>query len=142
MIYKKSRMAVLLVLVVFMAAVSLQAQQGKMKQNTMARNYNPATVETISGSITDITSVNTWGVHIKVKTANGVTGVHLGPDWFIKGKITLSAGDSVSATGSKVQMDGETVIIAKTISKGNITVQLRNDNGVPLWAGSGKGKNR
>jgi preprotein translocase subunit YajC len=139
--YTKSSLTLLTVLIVLMAA-SLQAQQGKMRQNAMNRNYNTATVETISGSITEVTNVNTWGVHIKVKTENGVMGVHLGPDWFIKGKMTLAVGDKVAATGSKVQMNGETVIIAKSISKGNITVQLRNDNGVPLWAGSGKGKNR
>lgn len=139
--YRKTGLAFLTVLVMFMTA-SLRAQQGNMRQNAMNRNYNPATVETISGSITDITSVNTWGVHIKVKTANGITGVHIGPHWFIKGKITLAVGDSVTATGSKVGMNGETVIIAKTISKGTDTVRLRNDNGVPLWAGSGKGKNR
>lgn len=139
--YRKSSLALLTVLVMFMTA-SLQAQQGKMRQNAMNRNYNTATVETISGSITEVANVNSWGLHIIVKTANGITGVHLGPDWFIKGKITLAAGDSITATGSKVKMNGETVIIAKTISKGNNTVQLRNDNGVTLWAGSGKGRNR
>ena len=133
---------VLLIVIGFLVSVvSLQARQGN-RQDSMDRYYNTTTVETISGTITAITTVNTWGVHIKVKTANGTTGVHLGPDWYLKGKITLANGDSVTATGSKVQIDGETVIIAKTISKGNVTVQLRNDNGVPLWAGSGKGKNR
>ena len=139
--YRKSSLALLTVLVMFMTA-SLQAQQGKMRQNAMDRNYNPATVETVNGSITDIISVNTRGLHIKVKTASGIISVHLGPDWFIKEKITLAVGDSVTATGSKVQMNGEAVIIAKTVCKGTITLQLRNDNGVPLWAGSGKGKNR
>ncbi len=140
--YKKNRIVVFLLMSVLMSAVSLQAQQGKMRQNSMNRNYNPATVVTISGTITDILSVNTWGMHIKMKTSDGVTGVHLGPEWFLKNKITLAAGDIVTAVGSKVNMNGENVIIAKTITKGTSTVQLRNDNGVALWAGSGKGKNR
>ena len=139
--HKKSRIAVFLILAVFTAAMSLQARQGN-KQNYNDRYYNPATVETISGTVTAVSSVNTWGLHIKVKTANAVIGVHLGPEWFLKGKMTLKAGDTVTATGSKVNIDGEDVIIAKTITKGTSTVQLRNDNGVPLWAGSGKGKNR
>ncbi len=140
--YKRRRMNISLILVVLMAAVSLQAQQGSMRQNAGKRNYDPATVETISGTVTDISTVNTWGIHIKVKTEMDVIGVHIGPGWFIKEKVTLTAGDNITATGSKVLVNGEYVIIAKTIIKGDITVRLRNDNGVPLWAGSGKGKNR
>ncbi len=140
--FRKSRILAILVVSVIMASISLQAKQGKIRQNTADRNYNTSTVETISGTVTDITSLNKWGIHISVKTSSGIMGVHLGPEWFLKDKISLAAGDTVTVTGSKVNMGGENVIIAKSISKGNVTVQLRKDNGVPLWAGSGKGKNK
>lgn len=139
---KRSGFKFFILSIVLFTASSMQAQQGKMRQNTMNRNYNPATVETVSGTIADILNVNMWGVHIKINTGNGTTGIHIGPDWFIKDKISLSKGDSITVTGSRVTIDGEVVIIAKSLSKGGLTVQLRNENGVPLWAGSGKGKKR
>jgi hypothetical protein len=135
------KMSVLLMLIVFVSA-SLHAQQGKMRKKVIDRNYNPATVETISGAVTDISNLNTWGLHVKVKTDKGIIGVHLGPQWFLKDKITILKGDNISVTGSKVKIDAEDVIIAKTVVKGIVSIQLRDDNGIPLWAGKGKGKGK
>ena len=117
----------------------LPAQQGMGKGRYIAdRNYNPATVETVKGTVTDISTAGTWGIHITVKTEKETIGVHLGPEWFLKNKITIAKGDSITVVGSRVKQDGKDVIIAKTIQKNGTTVVLRDDNGVPGWAGQGK----
>jgi hypothetical protein len=46
----------------------------------------------------------------------------------------VAKGDSVEITGSKFINDaGEKLIIARSIKKGDLTVELRDDKGTPKW---------
>ena len=60
--------------------------------------------------------------------------VFLGPKWFIENqKIKFMAGDKVQVRGKKY---GNT-IIATEISKGDLSMKLRNEeNGMPVWESS------
>ena len=114
------------------------AQKARYKRNVVSRNYNPATVETISGSVVEVKNISSWGIHLTLKAGTDKLRVDLGPEWFLKDKITLVTGDTVTVTGSKIKGDGEVVIIARIIKKGDISVELRDEKGVPKWAGKGK----
>ncbi len=57
--------------------------------------------------------------------------VYMGPKWFIENqKIKFAAGDKVEVRGKKYGSS----IIASEISKGNMTMKLRNEeDGMPSW---------
>jgi len=125
--------------VLFLIVSELPAQRGSGQgRNRENRNYNPATVETVTGTIADINTVTTWGLHVSLKNEKGTISVHLGPEWFIKDKLSISKGDSITVVGSRVKQDGADVIIAKSVRKNGITLLLRDDNGIPKWSGQGK----
>jgi len=110
-------------------------------QSAYNRIYNPYTVETLNGKVTAIDTFvpsQGWyaGVHITLKTDKESIGVHLGPQWYVDGQgFDLSVGDMIEVTGSRVVYEGEEVIIAQQIRKGNEVLVLRYTNGFPYWSG-------
>jgi hypothetical protein len=113
-----------------------------------ARRYDPKTVETVSGKIARIERLpsggGTGGVHLVLETDAGATyAVHLGPAWYVDRQDTkLAAGDRIQVRGSRLTMDGRPVILAATVTKGERTLVLRDDTGVPKWSGGGRGPRR
>jgi hypothetical protein len=113
------------------------------------RMYNPKTVETVEGEITKVERVVPirgmhTGVHLLLKTNKAESlAVHLGPDWYVdKQEPKLSAGDKVQVRGSRITFDGKPAIIAAEVTKAGQTMHLRDADGVPAWAGRGRGRNR
>jgi len=47
--------------------------------------------------------------------------------------ISLSKGDQIAITGSKVKHDAGEVILARELVKGDDTLLLRDDKGNPVW---------
>jgi hypothetical protein len=76
------------------------------------------------------------GVHLKLKTANETVAVHLGPSWYIENQDTkVEPRDKIELKGSRVTIDGKPAIIAAEVRKGGEVLKLRDENGVPVWAG-------
>lgn len=66
--------------------------------------------------------------------------MHLGPAWYIERlDIKIRKGDKIEVKGSQVMMKGTPTLIASEIKKGDTTVILRDENGVPLWSKWKKG---
>jgi hypothetical protein len=105
------------------------------------RMYDPATVETVSGTVASIDKVTPMkgmspGVHLTLETEKGPVSVHLGPEWYVERLDTkLAEGDSVEVKGSRVTYDGKPAIIAAEVKKGDDVLTLRDDSGIPAWAG-------
>jgi len=105
------------------------------------RMYNPATVETVSGtveSVDEITPVRGmhYGIHLLLKTDKEAISVHLGPGWYIERLDTkIEKGDKVQVKGSRVTMMGQPAVIAAEVKKGDTVLKLRDDNGIPVWSG-------
>jgi hypothetical protein len=103
--------------------------------------YNPATVETVAGTIESIDRIAPMkgmasGVHVTLKTEKGSVSVHLGPEWYVERLDTkLAKGDSLEVKGSQITYDGKSAIIAAEVRKGDAVLKLRDENGVPAWAG-------
>src|SRR3990172_3967011 len=117
--------------VLFLIVSELPAQRGSGQgRNRENRNYNPATVETVRGTVTDINTAGTWGLHVTLKNEKETISVHLGPEWFVKEKLSIAKGDSITVIGSRVKQGGVDVIIAKSVQKNGITLVLRDDNGI------------
>ena len=63
------------------------------------RMYNPATVETLSGTVEAVNKVMPMkgmnsGIHVFLKTDKETISVHLGPEWYVERLDTkIQAGD-------------------------------------------------
>jgi hypothetical protein len=106
------------------------------------RLYNPATVETLSGTVESVNKVTPmrgmyYGIHLTLKTDKGETiDVHLGPGWYIERLDTkIEKGDHIQVSGSRVTISGKPAIIAAEVKKGDTTLVLRDSAGIPAWAG-------
>lgn len=147
------RIDILLIVVISIIGFVLQAEsfaQGGMcckgsrgwgKGSQYNRMYNPATVETIIGEVVSVDRVTpmkgmSYGVHIMVKTDKETIPVHVGPGWYLENQDTkIESGDKVEVTGSKVNFEDKPTIIAKEVKKGDQILNLRDENGFPVWAG-------
>ncbi|MDX1638678.1 MAG: hypothetical protein R3281_11960 [Balneolaceae bacterium] len=143
---------ILLLLLLFgFADVSLLwAQRGMgMGQGTpdqYNRPYNPSTVETIEGEVSEIvyirknTGSRIHGVHLVVKTEEGLVPVHLGPAWYVERQAPFKAGDRVTVVGSRITFNDEPAVVAARVTRGEMTLQLRDQDGFPAWRGWRKGR--
>lgn len=139
--------ALIAVLSVFLSGVSF-AQGGKGgggwgPGTSYNRMYNPQTVESLSGEVEKVDLFTprrgmSQGVHIILKTDKGSIPVHLGPSWYIdKQSVKLQPGDKVQITGSRITFNNKPAIIAAGVKKGDQTLNLRDENGVPAWSRRG-----
>jgi hypothetical protein len=105
------------------------------------RNFDPATVTTVAGEVTEVHRIEAMrgqGVHLELKTADGVLAVHLGPAWFLDSQaLKVQKGDKLEVTGSKVELGGP-ALIAQVVKRGDASLTLRDANGIPLWARRGR----
>ena len=112
------------------------------------RMYDPATVVTVSGVVESTDTVAAergmgYGVHLKLKTDKETVSVHLGPGWFMEKQETkIIVGDTIEVKGSRLTMENAPVIIAAEVRKGSSILKLRDENGVPVWAGKDRGRGR
>jgi hypothetical protein len=105
------------------------------------RLYDPSTVETITGVVESVEKITPRkgmypAVAITVKTDKEFIPVHLGPEWYIgRLDIKVEKGDKLEIKGSRATLDGKPVIIAAEVKKGENTLILRDNAGIPVWAG-------
>ncbi len=105
------------------------------------RMYDPSKVETVTGKVQSIETVRPMkgmnnAVVLMLKTSKEAIPVHLGPQWYIERiELGLKPGDAITVRGSRVSLNNKPLIIAAEIKKGNQSVTLRNDSGIPVWAG-------
>lgn len=91
----------------------------------------------ISGTVTDIQSA--LGQPQPIMVLNGTTSVIIGPNraW-VDSSFSLAAGDQVTVLYFPHPVE-DGLLVAVKISKGAQTITLRDDAGIPLGAGRGRG---
>ncbi len=105
------------------------------------RLYDPKTVETITGQVVKVDRVTpvrgmSGGLHLVVKTDKEEVSVHLGPLWYLENQdVKIEPKDTVEIRGSRVTVQGKPAIIAAEVKKGDETLALRDEAGVPVWSG-------
>ena len=113
-------------------------------QRGMNRMYDPKTVETITGQVLSVDSVSMMGgrymgVHLSLKTDKDTTDISLGPTWYIeKQEPKFVKNDTIQVTGSRITIQGKQVVMAAQVKKGDKTLKLRDDSGMPAWGGRGR----
>lgn len=108
-------------------------------------NYDVKAETTITGTVETVETIagsggrglqGQGGTHLVVKTGTESLEVHVGPTAYLAEKqIAITKGDAVEILGSRVTIDGEPVLLARQIRKGDDTWTLRDASGRPLWAG-------
>lgn len=115
--------------------------------------FDPETVTTVNGTFTDNLGMwSAWGVgnytgncmHLVFKAEDDTEYyAMLGPWWYLEENgIEIESGLEAKIKGSVVQhywqgYDDFDYIIAMEITVNGTTVQLRDENGIPLWYGTG-----
>ena len=137
--------AMSVVLAIGLTTENASAQRGPRGQGGGGRGagrmYDSKTVESVTGevvSVEKLTSTNGMGagVHLQLKTEKELVSIHLGPAWFIeKQDLKIAPKDKIEVKGSRVMFDGKPAIIAAEVKKGEHVLKLRDENGVPVWAG-------
>jgi len=128
-------------------AVSLYADAAArgLRRDIQDRVYDPDTETTVSGTVVSVDEYTrpggrNVGVHVVLNTDDGKVYARLGPKWYIDNlNLDLKKGDKIEVTGSKIQVDEDIVIIVKSLTRGEDTVLLRDEDGVPFWSGWRKG---
>jgi uncharacterized protein (DUF302 family) len=144
---------VLVVMVVYLALVGPALAQtgpgGGMGRGMGPMLYNTQTVTTVTGQVEKLEDLPSMGggggqgmQHrgLLLKTDQGSLMVHLGPGWYLdEKKFAVKTGDTVSATGSKVTLNNQPALIAREVTANGTTLKLRDDQGLPVWRGMGRG---
>lgn len=132
-------------LVLFMALGLVAATYGvgpARAQGPATQTYNPATVETLEGTVEEVKFVSMGprgmggGVHLLVTSGNQSLEVHLGPRFYLEeNDFEVEPGDTVEITSSRLSGGDRPVWLAREIKRGDAQLTLREENGTPLWAG-------
>lgn len=110
--------------------------------------YDTSTEATVTGTVESVEQITgrmggrgrrgMGGTHLTLKTSSETLEVHLGPTVFLnEQKVTVAKGDTPEIVGSRVKVDDEQVLIAKSVKKGSDLWTLRDAQGLPLWKGTG-----
>jgi hypothetical protein len=103
-----------------------------------APEYDPAAEVTIKGMVESIHESKVLtdhpGLHLVLKTETETVEVHACPVRFLRElDFTIEKGDALTVTGSRPKA-GE-VVVAREITKGQVSLQLRDKKGTPTWTG-------
>jgi hypothetical protein len=100
--------------------------------------YDVAHQVKIQGTVEEVREVpgDYEGTHLLVKTDQGLVLVQVAPAAFLKEMDTsYKKGDVVQVVGAKALDATEEQVLAREITIGADSVTLRDDKGVPVWAG-------
>ena len=100
--------------------------------------YDSANEVKIKGVIVEVREVpgQFEGTQLVVKTDTKTVLVHVAPTDFLKEIDTsFNKGDEVVVVGAKAPDSPDEEILAREITDGSNTATLRDDKGVPIWAG-------
>jgi hypothetical protein len=145
----KGLMVIALALVLAGPAVAQPGPGRGMGRGMGPAAYNPQTVATVTGQVENLAELPSLGRGggkamqyrgVLLKTDQGNLMVDLAPGWFLsEKKFVVKVGDTVSATGSKVTLDNQPGLIAREVTVNGATLKLRDEQGVPVWQGAGRG---
>ncbi len=103
--------------------------------------YSPNKMETVYGDVVSVEKATpgrgmSFGVHLIVKSEEETLSVRLGPIWYMENQgFTIKPDEKVEIKGHRISDRGESAIIAAEVTKGDETLKLRDESGLPLWRG-------
>ena len=127
------------VLLLAWAASSVSAADKDAKDvKAPGPSYDTATVVDIQAKVTEVREVPKGspmdGLHLILQSGSETLDVYVGPAEFVKVfEVTFRKGDQIHVIGSKVNFEGSTVVLAREVSIGTVTLLCRDKEGEPLW---------
>jgi hypothetical protein len=101
-----------------------------------APEYDPASEVTVRGEVTEIheskVATDHPGLHLILKTESETVEVHACPVRFLSQlEFAIEVGDKLTVIGSRRK--GASVMVAREITKGQLSLILRDKTGAPNW---------
>ena len=101
-----------------------------------APEYDVAAEVTVRGEVTEIheskVATDHPGLHLILKNEDETVEIHACPVRFLNElEFTIAVGDKLVVIGSRPRKGA--VIVAREITKGQLSLILRDKNGVPNW---------
>lgn len=113
---------------------------GWQHRGDYGQHFKASTIETVQGEVVAVDRFTPMqdmmhGVRLTLRSGNDQNIiVHLGPAWYVDRQyLRFDNGDNVRVTGSRVQMDGQRVIMATEVRRGDEVLLLRDRDGLPRW---------
>lgn len=76
------------------------------------------------------------GLEITLNDGKDKQIVHVGPTWYLDDlNLDVNNGDKLEVFGSKIEVNGKTIILASKITQNGKTYSLRDKYGFPKWSG-------
>ena len=138
--------AMTLVLIYFCQAMAIpgagrtrQDMGGWGRDGEFSQMFSRQNIVFLTGTIEEIKPVApikgmTEGVAVVLKAQEDTIELLLGPKWFINNqRISFSRNDMIEVRGVKVTLHKKTFFIPARIIKGDYILELRNEDGVPVW---------
>ncbi|MBC8182624.1 hypothetical protein H8E88_16110 [candidate division KSB1 bacterium] len=136
----------ILMVVILFGFTQLFAQPGRgLNRGNITRLYDTKTVETVTGKITKIEKAQTGygrfsGTLLTIKDKKQELKIYFAPDWYlVQEKLEFKKGESLTVTGSRINFQNEPLLITKDATYNKKKLVIRNENGVPVWAGKRMG---
>ena len=123
------------------SGIFVVAASGMLAAQTPGR-YDRAAEKTAAGTIKAVVALRaddgSVGVHIDLKTSEGMLDVRVAPALFIgQENFWFFAGEDIVVIGAPVA--GGDAMLAKAIQKGSSVLTLRTADGEPKWAAKAEG---
>lgn len=143
----KGKLCLVIMGCLVMLATSSWAQSGRgpggrgggLHYGTM---WDDSSVTTVAGEVTAVEKYtpgrggSSYGLRVTIKTDKETLPIILGPAWYVEQQhFAIAAKDKVEVTGARMAIQGQPAIIAAEVKKGDQILKLRDDKGIPLWAG-------
>ncbi len=96
-------------------------------------------IDTVTGFILQVENIPPLqgmasGIILKVKSGKDTLLVHVCPKWMGDLlNINLQSKDEVIIEGGQAKCNGNMVFIATKLTANGIILQLRDENGIPIW---------
>ena len=119
--------------------VNWRGSGGWGSKGAYCKLYDTKTIETHRGTVVSVDAVTpipgmSEGLELQLKTDQETITVHLGPRWYVENQdIIFQPQDVIEVTGSRINCEGQRIMAAAQVRKGDQLVTLRDAKGRPLW---------
>lgn len=121
-------------------AIRRAGGQGWGAQTAYGKLFDPKSLVTVRGKVLSIQRFTPlrqmgYGFLVIIQTKEETLDVHIGPGWFVAEQdFEIQPGDEITVRGSRIKFDERPTIIATRVQKGSKVLNLRTDDGIPVWS--------